>query len=528
MRRIELLDTTLRDGAQGEGIEYSIDDKLKIARALDRLGVPLIEGGNPAGNPKDEAFFHEARKSPFLQKAVLVPFGSTCRANCKPEEDPGLRALLNTDQPVLSLFGKADSLQVEQVLRVSLEENLRMIEQSVAFLASRGRRVLFDAEHFFDGADRDRDYAFQALAAAARGGAETLVLCDTKGGALPDALRARTCEVLAAMPGMRVGIHCHDDLGLAVAGSLACVDAGAHMAQATIAGVGERCGNTNLCTLLPTLQLKLGYEAVPEENLRLLTQTAREILEIMNLTPNRRAPYVGYSAFAHKGGMHIDGVLKNAESFEHIAPELVGNRRRFVISDQVGRTGVYARLKRLMPGLERDDPRIRRVTERLKRRELRGYAYESADGSFDLMALDTLGMRKRFFDVKDFHVLSGNPRDERSAQAYIKISVDGREEINAAEGDGPVNALDLALRKALLVFYPKLGGVRLMDFKVRVIDSGGTASIVRVLIESTDGRSVWSTTGVSSNIIQACFAALCDAVEYFLTFVAEPGNAPRP
>lgn len=325
---------------------------------------------------------------------------------------------------------------------------------------------------------------------------------------------------MAALNGARVGIHCHDDLGLAVAGSIACIDAGASMAQATVAGVGERCGNANLSTLVGVLQLKMGYSILPEENLRTLTQTAREILEIMNLTPNRRAPFVGYSAFAHKGGMHIDGVLKDAASFEHIRPEAVGNSRRLLLSDQVGRTGVYARLKRLLPDVERDDPRVKRVTERLKRRELQGFAYESADGSFDLMALETLGMRKQYFEVRDFHVLSGNPRDERSAQAYIKLSVDGREEINAAEGDGPVNALDLALRKALLVFYPQVERMRLRDFKVRVINSGGTASVVRVLIESTDGASVWTTTGVSANIIQACFAALQDSVEYFLTFVA--------
>ena len=519
MARIELLDTTLRDGAQGEGVEHSIDDKRKIALALDRLGVPLIEGGNPSGNPKDEAFFELARKSPFLKTAVLTPFGSTCRAGADPAGDPGLAALLKTGQPVISIFGKADIRQVTDVLRVTPQENLRMIEKSVAYLASQGRRVLFDAEHFFDGAAYDHAYAFEALRAAMRGGADVLVLCDTKGGTLPDGLRALTCEALAAFHGARVGIHCHDDLGLAVAGSLACVSAGATMAQATMAGVGERCGNTNLSTLLPTLQLKLGHSVIPEENMSLLTETAREVLEIMNLTPNRRAPYVGYSAFAHKGGMHIDGVVKSAESFEHIPPELVGNRRRFLLSEQVGRTGVYARLKRLLPEIERDDPRVKRVTDRLKRRESRGYAYENADGSFDLMALDTLGLRKTFFEVKDFYVLSGNPHDDRSAQAYIKICVDGKEEINAAEGDGPVNALDLALRKALLVFYPRVQSMRLRDFKVRVIDSGGTASVVRVLIESTDGRHVWTTMGVSSNIIQACFAALQDSVEYFLAFV---------
>lgn len=518
MKSIELLDTTLRDGAQSEGVEQSVQDKRKIALALERLGVPLIEGGNPAANPKDRDFFALAKHSPFLTAASLVPFGSTCRAGQKPEDDQGLAALLETQQPVVSLFGKTSLLHVHEVLRVSPQENLRMIEQSVSFLTSQGLRVLFDAEHFFDGCEYDREYAFASLKAALQGGADVLVLCDTNGGTFPEMMSQRTCEVAAAFHGTNIGIHCHDDMGLAVAGTLASVQSGARMVQATMAGIGERCGNTNLCTLVPTLQHKLGYDVLPSENLPLLTEIAREVAEILNLAPNRREPYVGYSAFAHKGGMHIDGVAKNSATFEHITPELVGNRRRFVLSEQTGRSGVYSRLKRLLPELARDDPRVKRITERLKRREQRGYAYESADGSFDLMALDTLGMRKRFYEVLDFHVLSGNAPDERNAQAYIKIAVDGREEINAAEGDGPVNALDLALRKALTVFYPELQAMHLRDFKVRVLNGVGTASVVRVLIESADGQNSWSTMGVSSNIIQACFLALCDSVEYFLTF----------
>ncbi len=521
MPRVELLDTTLRDGAQGEGIEHSLDDKRKIAMALDRLGIPFIEGGNPYSNPKDRIFFEEAKAQPFLRQARLVPFGSTCRAEISPEEDAGLQALLATEQETISLFGKTSLLHVTEVLRVSAQENLRMIEESVAYLKARGRRVLYDAEHFFDGCGVDRDYAFETLRAAARGGADWLVLCDTNGGTLPEALRGRLCEVKAALPQARIGIHCHDDMGLAVAGTLDCLQAGAMMAQGTIAGVGERCGNTNLCTLIPTVMLKLGYDALPKENLALLTETARSVVDIMNLQPNPRSPYVGYSAFAHKGGMHIDGVSKNEATFEHVPPESVGNRRRFVLSEQAGRSGVYARLKRLLPELTREDPRVKAVTDRLKRRGIKGYAYENADGSFDLMALDTLEMRKRFFDVVDFHVLSGNPQGSHSAQAYIKIAVGGQEEINAAEGDGPVNALDTALRKALTVFYPSLQKMHLRDFKVRVLDSGGTASVVRVLIESTDGKNVWSTVGVSSNIIQACFIALCDSVEYYLTFFNE-------
>ncbi|MEG1967168.1 MAG: citramalate synthase [Clostridia bacterium] len=519
MPMIELLDTTLRDGAQSEGVEHSLEDKRKIALALERLGIPLIEGGNPAANPKDEAFFEQARRMPFLTKSTLVPFGSTCRAGAPVEADAGLRTLLMTEQPVISLFGKADLRQVTEVLRVSPEQNLHMIEHSVAYLHSRGRRVLFDAEHFFDGAALNFDYAMEALRAALRGGADVLVLCDTKGGTLPSELGALTARVQALLAHTRLGIHCHDDMGMAVAGSLAAIQAGAAMAQVTVGGVGERCGNTSLSTLLPTLQCKLHYQVIPQECMELLTPISREILEVMNLPPERYAPYVGYSAFAHKGGMHIDGVMKASESFEHIPPEWVGNQRRFLLSDQTGRAGVYARLKRLLPEISREDPRVSKLTERLKRRESHGYAYESADGSFDLMALDTLGLRRRFFEVLDFHVLSGNAHDDHNAQAYIKIRVDGREEINAAEGDGPVNALDLALRKALLVFYPEIEHMRLRDFKVRVIDSGGTASTVRTLIESTDGQSVWNTMGVNSNIIQACFLALQDAVEYYLAFI---------
>ena len=521
---IELLDTTLRDGAQGDGIEHSVGDKCKIALALERLGVPLIEGGNPYSNPQDAAFFEEVKKTSLLRSATLVPFGSTCRPGAKPGEDPNLLALLHTEQPVISLFGKTNLLHVREVLRATPEENLRMIEESVAFLVASGRRVLFDAEHFFDGCVVDKAYAFEALRAAKRGGAHTLVLCDTNGGTLPDDMRARFCEVQAAFADVPLGIHCHDDMGLAVAGTISCVQAGAVHAQVTASGVGERCGNANLSTVIANLQLKLGYQVIPMENLPLLTETAQVIMEIMNLRPNPRAPYVGYSAFAHKGGMHIDGVQKNAATFEHVTPESVGNRRRFVLSGQAGRSGVYVRLKRLLPELSRDDPRVKRVTDRLKRQEFRGYTYESADGSFDLMALDTLGMRKSFFSVLDFHVISSNHGDAENAQAYIKIAVEGREEINAAEGDGPLNALDIALRKALLVFYPKLSQMQLRDFKVRVLNGGGTASVVRVLIESSDGKHVWTTVGVSSNIIRACFKALCDSVEYFLHFLQDSGG----
>lgn len=519
MERITILDTTLRDGAQAEGVDFSLEDKVKVALALERLGLRLLEGGNPAANPKDSELFRLQQSKPFLREATLVPFGSAGRAGVPPEDDDALRALLQTGAPVVSVFGKSDVLHAHEVLRVSPEENLRLIERSVRFLRDAGRTVFFDAEHFFDGSLRDADYALETLRAALRGGAACLVLCDTNGGAMPDALAARVRAVRAALPDATLGAHCHNDCGLAVANTLLAVQAGCAHAQGTLGGVGERCGNADLCALLPDLQLKLAYDVLPPEKLTLLTPTARLVSEVMNLTPDRRAPYVGLSAFTHKGGTHIDGMVKNERSFEHVSPDSVGNQRRFLLSDQAGRSGVHERLKRLLPEIGRDDERVQRVVERLKRRESRGYAYESAFGSFDLMALDTLGLRKRFFEVADIHVLSGATKENQTAQAYIKIRVGDREEINAAEGEGPVDALDGALRKALCVFYPNLSRMRLRDFKVRVLDRGGTASVVRVLIDSTDGENVWSTVGVSINIIEASFKALCDSVEYYLAFL---------
>ncbi len=517
--RVELLDSTLRDGAQGEGVDFSLEDKRQIALLLDKLGVTYIEGGNPSANPKDAAFFEAARRELFLKKSVLCAFGATVRPALEPAQDAALLSLLAADTQVISIFGKCSLFHVDKVLRVTPEENLRMIEQTVRYLTQQGRTVFFDAEHFFDGCAQDKDYAFSAVRAALASGAKRAVLCDTSGGTLPDEVARRVRELLQQNPDVQVGIHCHNDIGMAAAATIAAVQAGATHAQVTLAGVGERCGNADLATVAATLGLKLGVCALPPESLPLLTPVCRTARELMNLSPDPRAPYVGYSAFAHKGGMHIDAVSKEPRTFEHISPQSVGNRRRVIISEQVGRSGVHERLKRLLPDISRDDERVTQVTQRLKRREKRGYAYENADGSFDLMALDTLGLRKRFFNVLDFHVLSGMQTGGQSAQAYIKIAVDGREEINAAEGEGPVNALDTALRKALRVFYPQLDSMYLRDFKVRVVDNGGTASVVRVLIESTDGAQVWTTVGVSENIIRACFKALVDSVEYFLAFV---------
>ena len=524
---IKLLDTTLRDGAQAEGVTFSLDDKRRITLALDELGVPYIEGGNPAANPKDAAFFRQVR-SLRLRQAKLVSFGSTIRPGEQPENDAGLAALIDCGADMVSLFGKSSVLHVEHVLRCSKEENLRLIRESISYLARHGLHVWFDAEHFFDGYKADAAYALATLQAAVDGGAECLTLCDTNGGSLPEEVGEITRLVCTRFD-LPVGIHCHNDCGLAAACSLAAVRSGAQVVQGTMCGIGERCGNADLCTLIPLLEKKLNLPCLPEGHLPMLTHTARFMAEVMNIPSNERAPFVGNSAFAHKGGMHIDGVLKHAPSFEQISPESVGNQRRFLISDQAGRAGVYARLSRILPDVNRNSPEMARVIARLKEKEARGYTYENADGSFALLALDTLGRRPKFFQVVDFHVLCQSPMNtheaDKSAQAYVKVDVGGKEGINAGEGDGPLNALDIAMRKTMADFYPVISTMRMKDFKVRVLDMGNTASPVRVTLESTDGKHVWSTVGVSTNIIQACFKALVDSIDFMLTYHAD--NRPN-
>ncbi len=513
--RIEVLDSTLRDGVQGEGVALSNDDRQRIADLLAGVGIPLIEAGNPASNPKELRFFQHNRGS-----GRLCAFGSTCRKGLNPERDPAVRSLLASGAETVAIFGKCWRFHVDEILRTTPEENLRMIHDTVALFVQAGRRVIFDGEHFFDGWAQDPDYALAALNAAARAGAAVLCLCDTNGGALPERVRAGTAAAVSAYPGQTVGIHCHDDMGLAVACTMAAVEAGARHVQGTFLGVGERCGNARLSTLIPNLQLKLGYEVIPAACLGRLTTTARQLAEVLNLALPGNLPYVGRSAFAHKGGMHVDAVMKDPRSFEHLPPEAVGNRRRVLIGEVSGRAALLHQLEAALPGeVDKDSPEAKRFLEALKRKEMEGYQYEAAQASLELLLRRVLGQYKPSFAINYFRTIGeqASQGHQHTATAIISIRVGEREEITAAEGFGPVNALDLALRRALTVFYPEVAGMRLTDYKVRVIEGNdSTAAKVRVLIESTDGESRWTTVGVSHDIIEASLTALTDSIEYRL------------
>jgi 2-isopropylmalate synthase len=491
-------------------------DKIKIARALDDLGVDLIEAGNPGSNPKELEFFAEARGL-ALKNAILAAFGPTRRRGVACEEDEGIKNLLSADTPVVVLFGKSWDLHVRQVLKASLEENLEMIRDTVAYCRAAGRRVIYDAEHFFDGFSADGDYAFATLRAAAEAGAECLVLCDTNGGNLPDRVGELTARVVKEF-GMPIGIHTHNDSGLAVANSLAAVRAGATQVQGTLVGFGERCGNANLSTVTADIILKLGLECLLEDSLPKLSSATRLVAEIANVTFDEGMPYVGLHAFAHKAGMHVDAVTKTPLSFEHVPPETVGNERRILASEVGGRSVILERLKRLDPTATKESPLVADVVKRLKEMERLGYQFEGADASLELLMRKAAGKYKPFFELGHYRTIGEAPTEGRqSAQALVKIRVDGEDAISAAEGDGPVNALDLALRKALEKFYPSLSTMRLADFKVRVLDSkGATAASVRVLIESSDGQGAWTTVGVSTDIIEASWLALVDSIEYKL------------
>lgn len=515
--RIQVLDTTLRDGAQGAEISFSIADKLNIVRALDRFGVTYIEAGNPASNPKDAGFFREAR-SLKLSRAKLCAFGSTCRKNTAPDKDENLRALLAAETPAVSVFGKAWDWQVTEILETAPEENLRMIYDSVAYLRASGREVLFDAEHFFDGYAANPEYALSVVATAARAGAACVCLCDTNGGTLPSPVFRAVRAVRERFPEIRLGIHTHNDSGCAAANALVAVEAGVTHVQGTFGGIGERCGNADLSVIIAGIVLKKHRDC--DGSPGLLCATATAVAETANLKIPSNAPYIGKSAFAHKAGMHIDGVLKNSAAFEHVPPEAVGNRRHFLISEMAGRGTVLERIWGMAPGLRKDSPELRMVLDRLKEQESRGYQYEVADASFELLVKRLLGRYQQHFSVVLYKTIGEFPSPDRDmpSTAIVKVQVGGKTEMTSAAGNGPINALDGALRKALTVFYPTISAVRLTDYKVRVLDeNAATAAKVRVLIESGDGVRTWSTVGVSNDIIDASMQALVDSVEYKLS-----------
>jgi 2-isopropylmalate synthase len=515
-RKIEILDSTLRDGAQGEGISFSVNDKLNIVDALDQFGVDFIEAGNPGSNPKDLEFFGKAAELK-LAHARLCAFGSTRRHNTAAADDANIKSLLSANTPVVVIFGKAWELHVTEILRISLEENLEIVRDTIEYLRSKSKEVIFDAEHFFDGYKASESYAMSVLRAAAEGGATTLVLCDTNGGTLPIDVYNITKKVAEAFPDKKIGIHCHNDIDCAVASTLMAVEAGATHVQGTFIGIGERCGNANLSAIIPGLVLKRGYKCC--RDMSILSDTARKIAEISNTQLENTKPYVGDSAFAHKGGMHIDGVLKRPCSFEHIDPSLVGNKRRFLMSEVSGRSTVLAKIGHFAPQLDKNSKETAEILEKLKELEHFGYHFEAADASFELLVKKVLGLYKPAFKLVMYKIMSEFPVADGGmpASASIKVEVDGKEEMTAVMGKGPVHALDLALRKALVVFYPSIREMRLTDYKVRVLESSSTtAARVRVLIETTDEKSTWTTVGVSNDIIEASLIALVDSIEYKL------------
>ncbi len=516
IKKIELFDTTLRDGSQGEKIAFSVEDKLNIARRLDEFGIHFIEGGWPGSNPKDAGFFEKARKERW-RNSKLTAFGSTRRSGSTPETDVNLQMLLRAETPVISIFGKTWTLHATKALGVSLEENLELIYSSVTYLKSRGREIVYDAEHFFDGYKQDPDYAIKTLQAAKQGGADVLVLCDTNGGSLPTEIYEIT-QCIAQKFAFPIGIHAHNDGELAVANTISAVQAGATHVQGTINGFGERCGNANLIPVIANLQLKLDCRCVADEALSQLKDLSGYVYEISNVATRDEAAFVGNSAFAHKGGIHVSAVMKDPKLYEHVRPAIVGNSRRVLVSDLSGRSNVVYKMAEL--GLETGESNeVKAVVKQVKELENNGYYFEAAEASFELLVERRRNKVPVFFHLSGLRISvekdgSAEPRSEAS----IRVSVDEHIEHTAAEGDGPVNALDNALRKALVRFYPEISLVKLVDYKVRVLsgDATGTASRVRVLIESQAAEQRWSTMGVSENIIEASWNALVDSFSYFL------------
>ena len=511
---VQLYDTTLRDGTQREGISLSCDDKLRIAERLDRLGVSFIEGGWPGSNPKDAEFFQRARGELALGHAALAAFGATRRAGVSAADDPQVIALLECRAPVVTVFGKSSPLQVRSVLRVAPEENLAMIEETVALLASQGRRTFFDAEHFFDGHAADPAYALAVLDAAARGGAEALVLCDTNGGRLPWEVGEAVAAVVARFPALAIGIHTHDDSGCAVASALAAVRAGARQVQGTVNGYGERCGNADLCAIAPALELKLGLRCLPQGHLSGLFELAHFVAEVANLPPDEHRPYVGRSAFAHKGGVHVSAMRRHPDSYQHVDPELVGNVSRVVVSELSGRANLLAKAEEYGMNVRGDEPA--RALATIKDGEARGLSFEAAEASVALLLRRESADHVPPFRLMEYRVMTGqHERLGAWAEATIKIAIGGEVVHAVAEGNGPVNALDSALRKALAPSYPAVTRIRLVDYRVRILDGqSATAATTRVLIDSTDGARRWSTVGAGTDILAASWAALADSFEF--------------
>ena len=516
MKSIALYDTTLRDGTQGLGVTFSSLDKLRIAERLDDFGMNYIEGGYPFSNEKDAEFFRAAARRPW-KHARIAAFGRSLSTGLKADDDPQFAALLATEAPVVTIFGKSWDLHVTEVLRTTLDENLRLIHDSAAFFKKHGREFVYDAEHFFDGCKENEQYALRTLEAARDGGADILVLCDTNGGTMPHEVLAMT-RLVSERLGIPVGIHTHDDCGLAVANALAALAGGAVHIQGTMNGYGERTGNCNLTTVVPNLQLKLGHAVVPD--LTKLTALSHFVDEMANNAPNTRAPFVGVTAFAHKGGGHVNAVQKIARSYEHIEPASVGNRQIIVVSEVAGGSNIQMKAEALGFRFEKGDPRVRQILERVKTLENQGFEFEAADASFDLLIRREMGGHREHFvlDEYDCTYRRDGVRDYESCQATVKLRIGGQVQHVVSEGDGPVNALDGALRKALSGAFPQVAAMALTDYKVRIIDSHtGTAAKTRVLIDSTDGQHNWSTVGVSYNIIDASWQALVDSVEYFLS-----------
>ena len=516
MEKITLYDATLREGNQTEDISFSLEDKLRITQRLDELGIHYIEGGWPGSNPKDLLYFKEI-KNYRLKNAVVTAFGSTAKPGAAIEHDRNLNDLINAQTGAVTIFGKSWDIHVKDVLRIELRDNLRLIEHSIAYLKKHVASVFFDAEHFFDGYKAHPDYALSVLRSALEGGADCLVLCDTNGGTLPFEVHKIVAAVRRDIAAP-LGIHAHNDSDLAVAVSLAAIECGCTQAQGTMNGCGERCGNANLCSLIPNLKLKMGVDCVSDEQLRRISEASRFVYELANLPHNKHQPFVGASAFAHKAGVHVSAVKRRSDTYEHIPPELVGNTQRILVSDQAGRANILQKAKEFKIDIASHDPLVQEILSDLKDLERHGFQFEGAEASFELRMRKALGVKKRYFDLVGFRVINEKKEEAESlSEATIMVRVGGKIEHTAAMGNGPVNALDNALRKALEKFYPELRQVHLIDYKVRVLTGDeGTASRVRVLIETGDRRDSWGTVGVSENIIEASWQALTDSITYKL------------